>query len=113
MNDENKALLGSFLLQVAAIPEGQKLLQALNDGEPVVLEAKNGKKALDFDWLLGLLPKLGDFLPLIISIFTGGFSPQLIIALIQVIAKLFGVSESTARAMMQQALETSSSQGGT
>lgn len=43
---------------------------------------------------------LGKLLPIVMAIFTGGFSPAVLTALVPIIADLFGVSLDQAQAML-------------
>lgn len=107
MANERDELLLSVLNRNAADPEVQKLIEIFA-GQPVMLEAKNGKNAISFEWLVGLFnsPILKSLLPLIIAVFTGGLSSATLIPLIiKVIQQLLGVSESTAKAMLLQSLQ--------
>lgn len=101
MNEQTRKLLSVLLEESVNNPNVAIALEEAA-GMPVILEAKNGAKAIDLSWLLKLLnnPAL---ISLILAILTGGFTPALIPVLIQFIAKLFGVSESEAQAMLASA----------
>lgn len=73
-------------------------------GQAVFIEAQdaqgNKKAAIDFGGLFALLGKLGPLigtlLPIILSIFTGGFSPATIAALIQALLQILSPASRVA-----------------
>lgn len=104
IKDVDVTVLKSALNKVAEVPELQAVLEQMA-GAPILLESRDGRRAIPLDSLVDLLPQIGKFLPIILSLFTGGFSPALILQVIKILAELFGVSEESARAMMRTSLQ--------
>lgn len=104
LKDIDVTVLSTVLDDLSTNSDVQLLLSQLS-GEPVLLESREGKQAISLDFLKKFLPYIQDFLPLIPLFLTGGFSPQLIIAVLPILAKIFGISQEAALASFKTALE--------
>ncbi len=107
MNETDRQLSLMILVNSLAEPEVQSLIEA-EYGAPIFLESKNGQRAVSLAALLDLFKNLGPVLgkiapliPLIIGIFTGGFSVPAVMAIVQALLTVFGVAQDRAQEIVQ------------